>query len=168
MNGYLCRTCGDRHAELPMCLGPDAPALWDSLPAEERDTRALLSSDQCIIDGEHFFVRGSIVIPVNDGVEPFIWLVWVSISADNFAKTSELWETQGREAEPSYFGWLQSALPYGESTLNLRTSVQTMPLGQRPQIAVEPGEHQLSIEQCRGITMARVQEIAENAMHGDR
>jgi hypothetical protein len=77
----------------------------------------------------------------------------------------ELWETEGRESEPPYFGWLQSELPYDASTLSLKTHVRTMPVGERPLIEVEPGSHQLAIEQESGISMERVQEIIERAFH---
>lgn len=149
-----------------MCLGSDAPALWYSLPEAERATRALLSSDQCIIDEEHFFVRGRVVLPIDRGVDSFVWLVWVSLSALNFKRMSELWETEGRESEPPYFGWLQSALPYDESTLSLKTAVHTMPLGERPVVEIKSEKHQLALEQVHGISMVRVQEIVERALHG--
>ncbi|SHH10548.1 hypothetical protein SAMN05428948_2796 [Massilia sp. CF038] len=151
---------------MPMCLGADAPALWYTLPEAERASRALLSSDQCVIDNEHFFVRGRILLPIVESDDSFIWLAWVSLSAKNFKRMSELWDTDGREAEHPYFGWLQSALPYAESTLSLKTAVHTMPLGERPEIEIKSEEHQLATEQIRGISMARVQEIVERALHG--
>lgn len=166
MTGFHCRTCGEFHSELPLCLGLDAPAFWYSIPEQERSTRTLLSSDQCIIDDEHFFVRGRIIIPINGTSDSFIWLVWVSLSKQSFVRASELWETEGRESEPPYFGWLQSALPYDVSTLSLKTNVHTMPLGERPLIEVEPSSHQLALEQASGISIERVQEIVERAFHG--
>jgi len=166
MSGYICTTCGKQHDELPMCFGSEAPALWQSIPENERAERGELSSDQCVIDGKHFFVLGRILIPVNDGPGPFIWLAWVSLSEANFLRTCELWESEGRESEPPYFGWLQSSLPYEPTTLSLKTQLQTMPLGERPNIVLERTSHPLSIEQHTGISMARVQQIAETALHG--
>lgn len=153
------------HDELPMCFGSDAPALWQSIPEVDRQERGELTSEQCVIDGKHFFVLGRILIPVIDGPGPFIWLAWVSLSEANFIRTCELWQTEGRESEPPYFGWLQSALPYEPTTLGLKTHLQTMPLGERPNIVVEHTDHPLSIEQHMGISMARVQQIAEAAIH---
>ena len=166
MPGFQCATCGQYHDELPMCMGASAPDHWYAIPPEEREARIELSSDQCVIDGEYFFILGRILIPVIDGPEPFIWLAWVSLSEKSFARACELWETEGRESEPPCFDWLQTPLPYPESTLNLRTSVQTMPYGERPLITVDPDTHQLATEQQNGITMARVREIAEAALHG--
>lgn len=118
--------------------------------------------------GEHFFVRGRLVIPVTDaapGTE-FDWGAWVSLSRDNFARSRSLWTTAGREREEPYFGWLSTDLPlYQPSTLSLKTRVRTQPVGQRPLVELEPIDHPLAVEQRTGITLARVQEIAETLLH---
>ena len=166
MSGFQCATCGQYHDELPMRLGPSAPAMWFSIAPDERATRAELSSDQCVIDGQHFFILGRIIIPVNDSPDLFVWLAWVSLSEQSFARVCELWDSEGRESEPPYFGWLQSELPYPVTTMSLKTSVQTMARGDRPMISVEPGSHEISEEQKNGVTMARIREFAEAALHG--
>ena len=149
-----------------MCLGAGAPALWHSLSESERGENSSLTSDSCIIKGKHFFILGRILIPVIDSPEFFVWLAWVSLSEKSYQRVGDLWEQEGRESEPPYFGWLQSELPYPSSTLSLKTSLQTMPLGERPEITLERSEHPLSMEQQNGITLARVQEIVEAAPHG--
>ena len=58
MSGFHCQGCGEWHDELPMSFGADAPYWYDVIAPEERERRAELSSDQCVIDGEQFFVRG--------------------------------------------------------------------------------------------------------------
>ena len=79
---------------------------------------------------------------------------------------SELWEIEGRESEPPYFGWLSTSLPcYEAETFLLKTRVHTRPVGRRPFIELEPTEHSLAIEQRNGITLKRVQEIAECVLH---
>lgn len=166
MDGFLCATCGEHHAALPMCLGASAPELWFQMSDAERGEDSELTSDQCVIQGKYFFLRGRLVLPVLDGPEPFVWLVWVSLSEASFDRVRALWTAEGREREPPYFGWLQSDLPYEPTTLSLRTSVQTGPVGERPTIILEPSDHPLSVEQREGITMARVQAIVEAAMHG--
>ena len=82
-----------------MSFGADAPYWYDVIAPEERERRAELSSDQCVIDDEHYFARGSLEIPVVDGAGPFSWGVWVSLSEKSFERVSELWETKGREIE---------------------------------------------------------------------
>ena len=150
-----------------MSYGTDAPAFWD--PSLANDESSLLAQEQCVIKDEHFFIRGQLVIPVTDappGTE-FGWGVWVSLSRDNYARVASLWTTAGREQEPPYFGWLSTELPlYQPSTLSLKTHVHTQPVGQRPLVELEPTDHPLAVEQRTGITLARVQEIAETLLHG--
>lgn len=149
-----------------MCLGAPAPALWYSMTESERGEDSELSCDQCVIQGKHFFILGRLLLPVIDGQGPFVWLVWVSLSEKNFLRVNELWEQEGRESELAYFGWLQSALPYEPTTLSLKTSIQTSPVGERPVVTLEATDHPLALEQRGGINMARVQKIVEAALHG--
>ncbi|MDP9372668.1 MAG: DUF2199 domain-containing protein [Chloroflexota bacterium] len=153
------------HEGLPFSYGIDAPEYGYAIPESERERRAVLGEEQCEIDGEHFFVRGRIRIPVLDAPDDFEWGAWVSLSPRNYRRMAELWCRPGREAEPPYFGWLSTALPYEPSTLNLKTLVHTRPVGERPLIELEPTDHPLALEQRRGITLERVQEIAERLLH---
>ena len=128
----------------------------------------MLDDELCIIQVQHFFVRARIVIPVIDADTTFDWTVWVSLSRANFQRTTELWTTPGREQEPPYFGWLSSDLPtYQPTTLNLKTHVHTQPVGTRPIVELEATDHPLAAEQRIGITLARVQQIAEQLLHPD-
>lgn len=164
--GFICSRCGESHGDLPVSYGAAAPAYWYQLPPEERGRRARLSSDQCVIDDRYFFVVGNVEIPIiGEGVN-FVWSVWVSLSENNFRRARELWETGGREKEPPYFCWVGTELPcYPASTLNLKARMRTRPVGERPLVELEPTEHPLAVEQRRGITLARVREIAECVMH---
>ncbi|WP_436771204.1 DUF2199 domain-containing protein [Yinghuangia sp. YIM S09857] len=142
----------------------DGPDVWNPDFADAPD--CVLSSDQCVIQAQHFFVKGLIEIPVVDSDDVFSWGVWVSLSRANFGLSADLWDTPGRESEDPYFGWLCTELPlYSPSTTNLKTHVHTRPIGQRPYIELEPTDHPLAVEQRTGITRQRVREIAEAVMH---
>ncbi len=164
--GYTCSSCGEFHHDLPLSYGADAPALWYDVLPQEIETRTVLSADQCIIDGNYFYVLGRLEIPILDASELFSWMVWVSLSEKNFDRMAELWETEGREKEPPYFGWLSTALPCYTNTMNLKTHVHTQPVGEPPLVELEATNHPLSLEQHKGITMARVQAIAQCVLHG--
>lgn len=141
-----------------------APDVWD--PSFESDPDSMLSSDQCVIKGRHFFIRGLIEIPVIGSQDVFSWGVWVSLSKDNFTRALEVWNTEGREAERPYFGWLSTELAlYSEDTTNLKTNAHTRPVGKRPFIELESTDHPLAVEQRTGITQARVREIAMAVLH---
>lgn len=166
MHGFHCSTCGQFHDELPLTLGGPAPTAWYAIPESEREQRTELSSDQCIIDGEFFFLLGRLELPIIGEQQPFTWLTWVSVSEANFDRACELWETEGRESEPGYFAWIQSAFPYPTPTLSLRAALHTQPVGERPLLILEETDHTLSIEQREGVTIERVRQIVEAALHG--
>jgi len=135
-----------------MSFGAGAPYWYYEIEPTELENRVELSSDQCVIDSEYYFVRGCLNIPIIDGVDPFVWGVWVSLSADNFLRMSEVWESPTRQTEPPYFGWLSTTLPGYPDTLNLKTNVHTQPVGTRPLVELEPTDHPLAIDQRTGIT----------------
>lgn len=148
-----------------MTFGAAAPFSWYEIPENERERRAVLSSDQCIIDEKHFFVLARLLIPVKNEHDRFTWLVWVSLSSENFDRMDELWESPGRESEPPYFGWLNTALPGYANTLNLKCHVITRPLGERPVIELEPTSHPLAVDQREGIGWLRLRTIIESILH---
>lgn len=161
---FTCRTSGDVHGGLPFSYGANAPNPWFSLSLDERQ-RAVLGGEQCEIDDDRF-VRGCIEIPVVDGPGPFVWGAWVSLSKANYERVADLWAKPGRELEPPYFGWLCTSIPtYAETTLLLKTDVRTRPVGERPLIVLHDSDHPLAVEQREGMTMRRVQEIAEELLH---
>ena len=165
MSGFVCKTCGAFHEDMPRLLTVAAPAAWEALPEAERTRRALLTADQCVIDDAFFFILGRLELPVLDGGEPFTWMTWVSVSEGHFLRASQLWQAAGREAEPPYFAWVQSSLPYPAPTLNLKADLLTQPVGQRPKVMLQATDHPLYREQKSGISVERVQEIVEAILH---
>jgi len=148
LTGYRCRVCGEfhEHEEVPLHYGAAAPFAYYAIPEAERAGRTLLSSDQCVIDDEHFFIVGNIDIPIIGHTELFSWDVWVSLSKANFTRAHQLWKKPGRESEPPYFGWLSTLLPGYPDTLSLKTNVHTREVGQRP--FVELAAEQLDRLSC--------------------
>jgi hypothetical protein len=111
------------------------------------------------MDNEHFFIRGCIEIPIIGTDEYFIWGVWVSLSKTNFEKVKEHWNNQ--EILKPMFGWLSTDLLCYSDTVNLKTLVHSQADGLRPYIEIEPTNHPLAVEFRNGMTVERVQEIAE-------
>ena len=153
--------CNQPGQEIPMSYRSDAPVYYYDVPEIERKRRFELNSNLCIMDEEHYYIRCCIKIPIVDSDETFIWDVWVSLSENNFNRTIELWETEGRETEEPYFGWLSTSIPGYPDTLNLKTNVHTREIGISPFIELEPTDHPLAVEQREGITLQRVAEIKE-------
>lgn len=159
-HSWTCRCCGKQFSTLPLSFASAAPDPWFAIPEAERNKRALLGSDQCVIDDRQFFIRGCLEIPVLGLSEPFDWGVWVSLSQSNFERVGELWEIDVRENEPAFFGWLCTGLSVYPQTFGLKTKVHLRNSGRRPFIEVEPTAHPLAQEQRGGMTLQRVEEIA--------
>ena len=164
---WKCSSCDEWHDELPFAYGTTYPDLYFEIPEQERDARVEIDHDFCVIDGRHCFVRGRLEIPVIDSDKVFAWNVWVSLSEASFQRTIELLDTEGRESEKPYFGWLSNNLHLYPDTTNLKTHVHTRPVGMVPTIELEPTDHPLAVEQRNGITLARVKEIAALLLHPD-
>jgi len=49
---FVCRTCGQTHKGIPLSFAADFPDIYANMSESDRGTRALISSDQCIIDEE--------------------------------------------------------------------------------------------------------------------
>ncbi len=165
MSTLNCFCCGEVFDGPPLSWHFEAPDVWQSLSPEDRDALGQLSSDQCIINDEDYFVRGLIEIPIEGCDEVFALGVWVSLSKTNFDRACELWEDENRINEPPYFGWLCNSIPGYPGTLNLKTLVHTREVGLRPYIEMEPTDHPLAVEQREGLAMERIQEIAEMMYH---
>jgi hypothetical protein len=155
---FTCPCCGENRDESEMCFGIAAPDHFASLPISIQSI-SLLTDDQCIVGDEHYFVRGSLEIPIQGTSHCISWSVWVSLSGQNFERMSEMWDRPERESEPPYFAWFGNSLPEYPETLNLKALLHTRPVGVRPLIELEPTEHPLSVEQRVGISPARAHEL---------
>jgi len=163
--GFACSVCGERHDVLPLNYSINAPQAVMTIPSEEIESRIVLTADQCVIDSSSFYLRGRILIPVEELDQPFVWGVWAEISPASFLRANEVWHTEGREQEPPFPGWLNTDLFLFGSTLNLEVDVHTQAVGQRPQFTVRDTNHPLARQQREGLTIEQIQDIAEMIFH---
>lgn len=164
---FKCTCCNEWHEGMPT-YAADAPLFLYGIPEEERKHRCVLQSDTCVVDDRLYFVRGCIEIPVDGANEPFVWGVWVSLSAQSFEDFVACLDTRKRAHIGPFFGWLSAELPLYPSTENLKTPVHLRDDGIRPHIELEPTDHPLAVEQRNGITVDRVAEIYAYYEHGQQ
>ena len=162
---FRCKSCDQLHAGVPT-FGFDSPAIAQWIPPAERGTRVELGSDDCVVDGERFLVRGCIEIPVEGEQDPFIWGVWVDLSQRDFDEWAKSFHLDKREHVGPFAGYLGSALPCYPDTFNHHVVMHLRDKGTRPLVEVSQSAHPLHIEQCNGITQERLIEIYETVMHG--
>ena len=163
---FKCAKCGQLHEGAPS-FGFDAPLQYSELRDAEKAEIAELGADTCRIThpGQtDYFIRVCLEVPIHGYEEPFLWGVWVSLSADNFRRYLDTWDEP--DESDCYFGWFCNRLPWYPDTLHLKTNVHPRAGGTRPWAELEPTEHPLARDFCEGISVARAQEIAEDVMHG--
>ncbi len=159
IKGYTCSCCGEYRNELPISYGTFAPVYYEYTHPEEREQRFELSEDLCVMDNEHYFIRGCVEIAVIGTDQTFIWGAWVSLSEANFKKVQKYWDRP--ELLEPMLGWFSTVLPCYPDTLNLKAKVHHRQ-GIRPYIELEPTEHPLAVEINDGMSIERVQKIAED------
>ena len=159
--GYTRTTCGEYHEERPTCWLFDGPAVVGDLSDAEFAARVEQSSDQCVLDGEHFFILANLDVPIRGSDEFLRWSVWSTLSRQNFERAADLWETVGRENEPPYFSWLSNQIPGYPPSVNIQALVHTAAVGLRFRIEVIEDGHQLREDQRNGISP----ELADELIH---
>ena len=163
---FKCNCCGEIHKGIPT-FGADYPITVLHIPEEEREARVELGSDDCVIDGKEFYIRGCIEIPVHGYSEPFIWGSWVSLSEESYLTFVEYFQKGKRSHIAPFFGWhCSDFIVYEEQCTSLKTHVHLRDDGIRPLIELEPTGHPLAVEQQNGISKERLIEIYEAMMHG--
>ncbi len=137
-SSFRCSSCGQEHAGLPLSFAANYPDPYANLSAEARELHAIVSSDQCIIDQQEFYIRGCLEIPVIGTGEVFMWGLWARISEVAFDEISDHWESEGRETMIGpYKGRLANSLSIYPDTLNQLLEVRILPVGSRPLFLLE-------------------------------
>ncbi|SEG01227.1 hypothetical protein SAMN05421819_1680 [Bryocella elongata] len=164
---WICSTCGQNHEDVPLSFAADFPDNFANMSADERDARALITSDQCIIDEKEFYVRGLIEIPIHGEPDPFLWGVWASVSEEDFDQIHDSWQLKGRESTTGPFkGRLANGFgPYTPTTRNLKLTIKIRPVGERPLFFLDEADHPLGTTQRCGLTLSEAQEIASFVLH---
>lgn len=154
---FKCSTCDGWHEGWPdiSCSQPDFTA---SITGSEREKRVFLTTDLCVLDDEHFFIRCLLPLKVCGTEENFAWGIWSSLSKENFLRYKAFYEEDMSDWEPM-FGYLSNRLPHYPDTLSLKLSVQTGAQGARPIVRLEPNDHPLAIDQRDGLALEKLLEI---------
>jgi hypothetical protein len=163
---WTCTHCGEVHNGLPD-IAFDAPLIWDELTDEER-AAGDLQADTCEIhreDGDFFYVRGILELPIRDFDEALGFGVWSSLSAANFARFVELYDDPRRVDEPPYSSWFGNRLPGFPDTFNLPAWIETPHADLRPQVVLHDGDHPLVRAQRDGIELAQAIALVEPYVH---
>jgi hypothetical protein len=165
---FKCSRCGEIHEGSPS-MAFNAPYQYASLTEEQKASMGKLTSDFCTIShdqGTDYFVRAVLEVPIHGVEDPFLWGVWVSLSEKSFERYRETYDAPVEG--DGFFGWLCNKPEVYAWDAPRPADVYVQLDGQRPKVVLHRSEHEndpLVIDQCNGISVARAQEIAEQALH---
>jgi hypothetical protein len=161
---WTCTSCGDVHNGL-FDLGSAKPDPWQDPPiylpnSAVTNSTHCLTEDFCVLDGQHYFVRCVLQLPLL-GMQGkcFAFGVWSTLSKQNFDLYVENFDHGERDDIGPWFGWFSNRLELYPDTLNLKCRVHPQPGRQRPWIELEPTQHPLVKDSREGITYERLLEI---------
>ncbi len=166
---WKCPSCEEEHVGL-FDLACDWPRPWRGDVEKQPNSEVLvrrhvLTEDFCILDGESFFVRGVLLLPILGSKNARLGFgVWSSLSKTNFDLYCDAFDSPDRGNLGPWFGWFANRLDGYPDTLSLKCNVHPQSDRQRPVIELEPTDHPLAVEQREGISFDRVLEIY--AAHG--
>lgn len=164
-SNFVCRVCGQTHEGVPLSFAADFPDIYAGMSKTDRGSRAVISSDQCIIDEQWFFIRGCLEVPILNGNDVFLWGLWASVKEDVFNEISDAWEEDGREQRRGPFkARLANSLSVYPETLNLKLRIVIQPVGTRPRFILEE-DHPLAAAQEHGISRREAAELSANLLH---
>jgi hypothetical protein len=153
-----CSVCGEVHPRAEVEMGFRRPDPLLDFGEEERKARCKESDDLGSIDGERFFVRGVLPIPVQGRDLPYSWGVWAEVNKESFDRILALWSDENQASEPPLQGTLANEIPLFEGTLGLPLKIRLTGPTTRPAFHLDESPHPLWTEQRYGVDERRVDE----------
>ena len=138
---WVCSCCGEIMTGL-QDIAFDAPGPWPHAakyaPNSELKLEGdFLSSDFCVMGGEHFFVRSVMLFPVK-GIKHTLGVgVWSSLSRENFKEFVDGFDDPEANVGSEYFSWLVNTLEPLDMQAPTRTHIVTQPNRQRPLVEAD-------------------------------
>jgi hypothetical protein len=162
---YVCECCGERHIGLPAIAFP-APLFWRDADATANPARNRLDSDLCVVNGEDYFIRCVLNMPIENSDAVLGWGVWLSQSKANF----EVYAKASAEATPHRitFGYLANRIPDYPDTLSMEALAHWQSDGKRPMVELKETDHPLYRDCTGGITRERAIQFAQRVLHPEK
>jgi hypothetical protein len=154
---HRCPSCTEKHAGFP-AIAYSLPDVVFALSRDERNQRAVTSSDLCVLDDERFFIRAVLQVPVADQAVGVEYGPWVEVSSTDFCRYAVGFNGAGHAGWFTAAGTLANAFPASESsTLGLacRVVAPDDEPKSRPRVKVQDEAHPLYADQANGISLSR-------------
>lgn len=155
----LCKSCGKAHDPLAVAIPVSLPTQAAMISRGKRSKRIWTNDELCAIDGQRFYVYGSVSLAIHGHPGEFTWGAWAEVDEDTFLWFDDHMETEGRESHAPFRGTLGTDIPFYSDTLGMPLTVHIEPVGYRPLFVLDKLDHDLARDQSNGVTPERVLEF---------
>ncbi len=157
---FTCSVCGETHAGEMRDIRMGLPDPIFRLDEDERERRAYVEDDFAALEGDRFFVRALLELPIDGEDGYFGYGTWVEVSREDAETLGELWhEEAGPEAGP-FTGTLANDLSPYAFTEGLPVRIHLRDVRLLPLVELDEANHELVRAQRRGISLHRAHELA--------
>ncbi len=157
---YTCEVCGEAHAGEVRDIRMSLPQPIYLLDEDERRERAYVEDDFAVLDGERYFVRALLELPIYGEEGYFGYGAWVEVTKDDVAALGKLWhDDDGQRAEP-FAGTLANELNPYAFTDGLPVRIRLRDVRLLPLVELEDADHELVRAQRNGISSHRAHQLA--------
>lgn len=118
------------------------------------------NDDLCVLQGQRFFIRALLPLPVESRELPYCIGLWVEVTQATFDRVYDIWDSTEQLLEPSFAAQIANEIPTADGSLGLHAELRLTGPGTRPDVFLEPSQHQLYIEQAGGIDGHRASEYS--------
>lgn len=161
---WTCHSCGETHRGI-IDMAFDRPLYWSGQDAPRPNSElnrdgTILTEDFCVLDGEHFFIRTLLLLPLAGKPDSFFGLgFWSSLAKPNFDLYLETFDDGDQSRLGPWFSWLSNGLKGYPDCLQLKSRVFPQDERQRPLVHLDECDHPLSLQQRDGITFEQLLDL---------
>lgn len=160
---WRCETCDELHHGVPD-LAFDAPFYWTGEIVAEPNDKVhcegnFLSADFCVIDGEDYFIRCFMRVPIRGMEEDWSYGIWSSVSREHFEQYVDHFRTGSHPTDQPWHGWLANRLRTYPDTLAMACDINPEGAGNRARVEVANTDHPLAVHMRSGMPPEKLIEI---------
>lgn len=156
-----CSCCGKMVPASNIELSFRRPDDIAALEEPEINERCKFNDDIYVLDGQRFFIRCTLPLPLHESEIHYAIGAWAEIRQTDFAKVWDLWEDENQSNLPAIFGTLANKVPLTIGSINCAIEVNLTSPTTRPEIKVLDESCSLYKEQNFGVTAHRASEYSD-------
>jgi hypothetical protein len=160
---FSCAVCGATHGGDTRDIRMGLPHRIYLLDEDERARRSWVGEDSAVLqthEGQRFFVRALLELPIEGEEAYFGYGAWVEVSADDFETLGELWHDEDGWRSGPFAGTLANELSPYAFTEGLPVLLKLRDVRLLPLVELEDVDHELVRAQRRGISQHRAHQLA--------